>query len=242
MTLPTRRLPGSIGFWGLALTFWLCPSVWAARPMNTDDANVVDPGACQLESWVKTTRQGQERWALPGCNLGLDIEWTLGGALQNLSGEATRWTQFQAKKRWRKLEPGDVGVATSVGLVDVQGRGASGLSPQQDRYLNVPMSWASTAGPIVHLNVGWVEHRLPTPAVTHGTWGLGAEVPVSAQLFLIGETYREQRETSRWQVGLRRWIVPQKLQIDSTIGQPAGAAQGQRWLTIGVRWLGDPLF
>ena len=72
----------------------------AARPMNTDDANIVDDKACQLESWVKTTRISLERWAIPGCNLGGDLEWSVGGNAQTEAalGKTTFWVA-QAKKR-----------------------------------------------------------------------------------------------------------------------------------------------
>ena len=39
--------------------------VFAARPMMTDDARIVDPQSCQLESWVKTYQHHNEYWALP---------------------------------------------------------------------------------------------------------------------------------------------------------------------------------
>ncbi|MEO8441651.1 MAG: hypothetical protein ABI547_04140, partial [Betaproteobacteria bacterium] len=40
----------------------------AARPMVVDDARLVDPGACQLETWRRFNRDSHETWALPGCN------------------------------------------------------------------------------------------------------------------------------------------------------------------------------
>ncbi|MCX7627950.1 MAG: hypothetical protein N2Z69_05995, partial [Methylophilaceae bacterium] len=35
------------------VTLLLTHTVYAARPMITDDARIVDAKACQLESWVK---------------------------------------------------------------------------------------------------------------------------------------------------------------------------------------------
>jgi hypothetical protein len=37
----------------------------AARPMLTDDARIVDPKSCQLESWVRDSKHVTEYWALP---------------------------------------------------------------------------------------------------------------------------------------------------------------------------------
>ena len=54
----------------------------AARPMLTDDARIVDPKACQLESWVRDSKHTTEYWALPACNVGENTEITIGGGLE----------------------------------------------------------------------------------------------------------------------------------------------------------------
>mgnify|MGYP003331945067 FL=1 len=214
--------------------------------MNTDDANVVDPGSCQLESWVKNSGLGTERWALPGCNFFGDVEITLGGSSQGSKADGSSdWTLIQFKKRWVKLQPGHWGLSTSVGHVD--GRGPnhglpsnSLLYPVRDGYVNVPMSYLSHSGWILHLNAGWIQHHLDQK--DRPTWGIGGELPISARSYLIAETYGEAATRARYQIGLRTWIKPQKFQIDTTFGQPYGTGGPQRWISIGIRWLGDPLF
>ncbi len=232
---------------GLWLAAWLMgPAAWAARPMNTDDANVVDPHSCQLESWVKNSGLGIERWALPGCNFFADTEITLGGSSQSAKHDgASDWTLIQFKKRWVKLEPGHWGVSTSIGHVD--GRGTtqqlpvnSLLYPVRDGYLNVPMTFWSKDGWLLHLNVGWIQHHLDR--TNRPTWGVGGEWPLNARSYLIAETYGESGTRTKYQIGLRTWIKPQKFQVDTTFGQPIGIGGDQRWISIGIRWLGDPLF
>lgn len=229
-----------------ALLVLYTPVSWAARPMNTDDANVVDPGSCQLESWVKSSGLGVERWALPGCNFFSDIEITLGGSSQGSKADGpSDWTVIQFKKRWVKLQPGHWGLSTSVGHVDGRGpnRGLpsnSLLYPVRDGYVNVPMSYLSHSGWVVHLNAGWIQHQLDQK--DRPTWGVGGELPISARSYLIAETYGEAATRARYQIGLRTWIKPQKFQVDTTIGQPYGMGGAQRWVSIGIRWLGDPLF
>ena len=183
--------------------------------MNTDDANVVDPGSCQLESWVKNSGLGTERWALPGCNFFGDVEITLGGSSQGSKADGSSdWTLIQFKKRWVKLQPGHWGLSTSVGHVD--GRGPnhglpsnSLLYPVRDGYVNVPMSYLSHSGWVVHLNAGWIQHQLDQK--DRPTWGIGGELPISARSYLIAETYGEAATRARYQIGLRTWIKPQKL-------------------------------
>ena len=55
--MPLLRLPAPLWrHWCAAISLVMCAAqpmaVQAARPMNTDDANVVDPKGCQLETWV----------------------------------------------------------------------------------------------------------------------------------------------------------------------------------------------
>ncbi len=219
---------------------------WAARPMVTDDAQVVDPGSCQLESWVKHSGLGTEFWALPGCNLGADTEITLGGSAQSAYNDPqSEWTVLQFKKRWVKLEPGRWGLATSIGHVDARAKPGglpvnSSLFPVRDGYLNVPMTYLSFKGWLLHLNLGWIQHH--ADAKNRPTWGIGGELPVSQRTYLMAETFAESGTRSKVQIGLRSWIKPQKLQLDTTLGQPVGIGGDQRWISIGLRWLGDPLF
>lgn len=58
---------------GAALLLLLAPlPALGARPFNTDDARVVDPGGFQIESYVKDQRRTDETefWFLPAANFG----------------------------------------------------------------------------------------------------------------------------------------------------------------------------
>lgn len=234
--------------WLIILGAWLCQSAHAARPMITDDANIVDAQSCQLESWVKTSQAGLERWAIPGCNLAWDTEFSLGGNAQNTTqgGDSQFWL-FQAKKRWKKLETYSWGLSTTLGRVTERpGRGqqlsneALPPSSAQDTYLNVPITWAVASDRLVHLNVGWIHHeRL---RVSHPTWGLGSELGLTPRSFVIAEVFGETGMQNKTQMGLRYWVSPQKLQLDTTYGQPLRGGKEERWISIGLRWLSDPLW
>ncbi|MGY2489061.1 hypothetical protein [Cupriavidus sp. CP313] len=95
-----------------------CRPSLAARPLITDDARIVDPKSCQLESWMQFQSGGNELWALPGCNPTGNLELTLGGSLQRIDGglDATN-VQFQAKTLLKALETNGYGIALSGGLI-----------------------------------------------------------------------------------------------------------------------------
>ncbi len=72
----------------------------AARPLITDDARIVDAGACQVESWLKHGEGLREAWALPGCNFTGNLEVTAGGGRIKADGSASTTWQLQG---WTSL-------------------------------------------------------------------------------------------------------------------------------------------
>lgn len=89
---------------------------WAARPFVTDDARVVDPGACQLEAWTQQGPDGDQYWALPACNPTGWLELTAGtGVLSDAAGDRSPVVQLQGKTLFRALTPGGVGVGVAIG-------------------------------------------------------------------------------------------------------------------------------
>lgn len=213
-------------------------SAYAARPMNTDDANVVDPKSCQDESWFKKSRTSIERWSVPGCNFFADTEVSLGTNLQTDSGlQSSRLYLLQAKKRWRVLEPGDWGISSTLGFIRSSHGGPDEV---RDTYLNVPVTWSLGHDRFAHLNVGWIKHE--TLGQGARTWGLGGEHPVHRRVIAIAETYGEQAQSSKYQLGLRFWIVPQRVQVDTTVGNAVRGSNQQRWFSIGLRLLTPPLY
>ncbi len=218
-------------------------SAFAARPLNTDDANVVDPQSCQDESWVKKSKTSIERWIVPGCNFFGDTEISVGANFQSDTGlESAQYHLLQAKKRWRVLEQDSWGLSTTLGTLQHTSRVAS--ETVDDVYVNVPITWSMGEDRFTHLNLGWVKHQ----AQGYGakTWGLAFEQPFNSHVIGILETYGEEKQSSKYQVGLRFWIIPQRVQIDTTLGNvwgPSGhGALNQRWFSMGLRLLSPALY
>jgi hypothetical protein len=60
---------------------------------------------------------------------------------------------------------------------------------------------------------------------------------LSPRLIAISEVYAETTTPSQYQVGLRFWVQPQRVQIDTTYGNVLGSASDQQWISIGLRFL-----
>ena len=215
----------------------------AARPMITDDARVVDGKSCQVESWVRMEHGRTEMWALPGCNFGSDIEFTLGSGRFRQDGLAASDWIAQAKALLKPIAANGWGAAVSAGVVQHRPFGAEGLT--RDVYINVPLSFSFADDQFVlHTNTGWLRDGAAKRHVA--TWGVGTETQLSERIGLVAEAFGQvsrDSPTSFFQLGLRFWVIPNRVQVDSTYGNRIGSARGDqaRWFSIGLRLL-SPAF
>ena len=51
----------------------------------------------------------------------------------------------------------------------------------------------------------------------------------------------QDRRRPLYQVGVRYWVVPERVQVDTTFGNRLGAGGQERWISIGLRLL-SPTF
>lgn len=218
-----------------ALAFGAADSAQAARPMITDDARIVDARSCQLETWVRQTPQGHEPWALPGCNPTGNIEFTLGGARLH-GGPPDSLGLIQAKTLFQSLESSRIAWGLALGTTRTQPRGA------MEAYGYVPVTLVAVPErAFVHLNLGL--RRDAAGHTNQPTWGIGLETVVTPRAGVIAEAFSQERGRSQYQGGLRVWLVPDRVQVDTTVGNRSGHAPGQggeRWFSVGLRLLSPP--
>ncbi len=213
----------------------LAAPAWAARPFVTDDARLTTAGSCQLESWTRVYQDRREVWALPACNPGGNLEFTAGGGRARTDGQAaTSDYVLQLKTLFRALDTDGWGAGLAVGRVahpEIQ----PGPNQLGNTYAYLPVS-VSFMGDraVLHGNLGWLRDR--SSRQDRATWGLGGELYPYPRLALVLETFGDDRARPYWQAGLRYSVIPNLLQVDSTLGgQRDGGAAG-RWLSFGIRW------
>ena len=205
-----------------------------ARPMLTDDARTVDAKACQVESWVRSNQGSKEYWALPACNFTGNLEVTFGGArTADAEGASLTDVVLQGKTLFRTLEPGGWSVGLAIGAIRHPGNG-------HELYSYVPASFSYLNDKVfLHTNAG-VLHNTVTSS-TRATWGVGTETALGERTWLIAETFQQKEGRPFFQAGVRHWIVPNRVQIDATLGNRFGSHSNERWFSIGVRLL-SPAF
>jgi hypothetical protein len=208
-----------------------------ARPMITDDARTVDAKTCQVEAWSRSNRGSRELWALPACNFSGNLELTFGGAVtREFGGSSTSDVILQGKTLLRPLESNGYGLGLAVGYgahpADHQGRNLG------DPYFYLPASFSFADDRVVlHLNGGARHLR---GEQIRATWGIGSETLVAPGAYLIAETFGESRGNASWQAGLRLWLVPNRVQVDATLGDQYGNKTGARWFSVGLRLISPP--
>jgi hypothetical protein len=221
----------------LLILLAIVPAAHAARPMTTDDARLTDAGACQVESWAHLHGSQHEFWALPACNPGGNFELTLGGALAYTDGhQESGALVIQGKTLIKPLETNGYGIGFAGGYATQPGSAHTG-----NPYFYVPVSFSLADDRVViHTNLGYTRER--ENQENRLTWGVGTEMQISTQSYLIAETYGQDKGNPFFQVGIRHWIVPNHVQIDTTYGSRFGAISEQHWFSIGLRLITPTLF
>jgi len=212
-------------------------AAFAARPMITDDARLTDAKACQVESWIKFNRDSTEKWALPACNPGGNLELSLGGGVgEDSQGVKTHDVMIQAKTLLKPLETNGYGVGLALGNVR-----HPAISTGSDLYAYVPVSFSFKDDVFVlHTNLGVLRSR--DEGKNHLTWGVGSETQATPNLAFIAETFGQETGRGLYQLGLRYWVAPNRVQVDTTFGNRFGSSGDERWFSIGLRLISPPFF
>jgi hypothetical protein len=217
----------------LVASMLACANAHAARPMVTDDANIVDPGACQLESWTQRTASVTEYWAVPACNLGGQWELAAGAGRSSQPDGANRLAAVRAKTVFRPLSTNDWGIGLSVAS-----QFGAGGSSADNLAVVVPISASMLDDRVlVHANLGWQR--------THGasstaTWSGGTEWNATSRLGLTLEAYGAGSARIA-QAGARFALIADRLVLDAGAGQRLGLHGGARYITCGLTVTGMAL-
>ena len=220
----------------LAASFTYAAVASAARPFVTDDARIVDPGGYQIETFVKRqNRFGEhEFWFLPAMNAGGAVELTLGGTgTDSALNGSSRTALLQAKTLLKPLETNGSGVALTLGVARLQPPRA----PRADTpYLNAIASRSFRDDRVVlHANLGAQRDR--QAGLTRGTWGLGGELVLAPRVIAIAESYGQRGEKPTLHGGVRFWVVPNRLQLDATLGNQNSGPPKRSFHSAGLRIL-----
>jgi hypothetical protein len=223
----------------LAVALCACLPLHAARPLTTEDAEVLDEKACQVEAWIDRSRTDTTGWLVPACNFGASLEWQFGIARVHADGASRLAESYvQVKTAWRASEESPWGIGAVAGLVRHPGHRSHGWD---NPFLTFPFTWRlGESSALLHANVGASRDR--EEGSTVATWGVAFETPASERLTLLGEVFREDQGKPFVRVGARHALVKDRLDIDFTVVVRAGAQRSERLFSLGLAWQLGRLF
>lgn len=211
----------------------------AAQPYATDDAAILDQGACQIEVGRQVNRGNHELWLLPACNIIGDVELTLGKSQFNeadsmrslyvLQGKGVFTADRDAPQAWGWV----AGLRGHSRTVEDQRQ----LSSIYGALLYTRDFYRDTL--LVHANIGVRSDRDERRNAT--TWGLAAEIKLG-RVSLIAETFGDDRTHALHQAGVRMALIPEQLELDISRGAENGSRSDTRWWTLGLRITRKGLF
>ena len=224
------RFPATTVFLALALA---APAAQAGRPLVTDDADVLDRGACELEGFGA---RSEEPAAAParrasvqvGCGVGSRSQLALSAGRAWQAGDTVTGWGLGGKTGLVGPEAGRPGVAVGW-FVDAQ-RPAGGPSRHDASGAALLGSWGDDGPWTGHANLGWV--RAASTGTDTTLWGLAVEHAVRDGLDLVAELYGTDRTRPWAGVGLR-WALHPRVGVDASWAT-ALHDRGTRDITVGA--------
>lgn len=208
----------------------------AGRPMETDDADILDAGSCQLETWVDRHRDSTEFWLAPACNPGGNMELTIGAAwTRQASSTTTSALAFQAKTVLKPMQPDGWGAGLAAGLEHHPKRTGEG----RDWYAYLPVSRSFRDDRLLlHANLGWLHDG--EDKRNRMTWGIGTEFEVAERTWMMLETFGHDQGKPSYQLGFAYWLISDRVQLDAAFGQGLDRDENERWFSLGLTLVSFP--
>jgi hypothetical protein len=211
-----------------SIAYLLASSAQAAGGHHSvDDAVILDPGQCLIETWFDHAESSAARlWHVgPACRVG-PVELGLNfDAIRTSVGERTSFGGVQAKWARPLTEKISIGAVVSATWQD--------RSPHHvGTGILVPLTWQATEALQIHINVGR-DFLDNAPDADHG--GIAAEWSPSQEWSFVAERFRELH-TDRWRLGAR-YTLNTNVSFDLSRAQGLGKAPSS-W-TVGVNWVFD---
>jgi hypothetical protein len=215
-----------------SMLFLIASPVEAAQPLVTDDAAVVAPKTCQLEAWIRSARDGREYWAQPACNPTGNLELAVGGARANPDESATSsLVQLQAKTVLVSLAEREWSFGASAGGGRDTGA-PHGSSAFQALYAKALTSWYPRSDLEIDLNLGAANGY---GSGTFALAGAAIQYAIISNVQLLAEAFRDEPGRTKYQVGARYIVVPNRFEAYASYGNRFTGSSDQWSAIFGIR-------
>jgi hypothetical protein len=210
--------------------------VRAEPPMNVDDAGTLDKGGLKVEGAL--SRDDKERGGelVFGFAPIEDLEVGISAARATDrdpdpstklrgTGISFKWVPFQNDTGW------SLGASFGYGHARVNERSASAKFTEKEYAFSGLATYRFENEQVAHLNLGATRVKAQGDSDTVGTWGVGYEYPIVANLKLTAEVFGEEHAGPDKAVGLR-YEIAEGLKISGAVGRGNDRSFGQ----VGFSW------
>ncbi len=208
----------------------------AERPLQTEDAGVLDRGECQGQSAVAQLKDDGARvrngYVQLGCGVlqGTQVQLAIG----RTTGDGARSDDvvLNGKTALIPLTDERPGLAIAYSAVGARPRAPE----QQGLRLVLGAVKAVYSAPfasnwVAHANLGWARD---TEARSDSTlWNLALERTAIGPFDLLGEVFGTDHDAAWLNVGARWWVMPKTLWLDASYGVQTRGSR-PRLATVGV--------
>jgi len=205
----------------------------SGRPLQTEDAGVLDSGACEVEGFsARATAPGsavRENSLQLGCGVGTRTQLAVAIAQARAAGASARAVEVNGKTGlWQGVAASD-GEAPALTLAYALGwtRQSGDAWRHAATDLNLAYSRALGGELMLHANLGHARDELARSRST--TWGLAIEHAGFGVWAPMAELFGDDRDAAWWNLGLRVTAVAEKLFVDASYGRQFASGRPTLW-------------
>ena len=212
-------------------------TAFAGRPLQTEDAGVLDRGECELESASgrESGRDGpstREATAQFGCGIGAHTQLALQLARARSGGERSEGAALIGKTHLRELTDTQAGITLAYTVSGARGGGQS-FRHDATEVKAVASAPLAAGDWLLHGNLGWA--RAERERQDSAIWAAAIERLSIGSFDLMAEVFGDDRTAPWWNTGLRYTAIDKKLFLDASYG--AQIAPGRpKLLTVGLKF------
>lgn len=192
----------------------------AGRPLQAEDAGILDPRQCELEGAWASLREpalprATERGLQVACGIGWNSQLALAYTRASAAGVTGQGLRLGGKTelfRSAAQDPTAVTLAWGISSTKVPGTGWEHASTDLNAVASTPLG-AYT----VHLNLGHERDAQARTGTT--TWAVALEHEAVGGFAPMGEFFGDDRGAPWWNLGLRWTVVPEKGFLDLSYGR-----------------------
>ena len=192
----------------------------AGRPLQTEDAGVLEAKTCEVEgvtgrARVAGTPSARDNALQLGCGVGFSSQLALAVSTSDEGTDRQRGLRLGGKTEvWSA--GGDDGAALTLAWGVSRARAAAGR--WKTALLDARAVVSLPAGPLAwHLNLGHERDHQARSSTT--VWGVAAEHEGFGALAPMAEIFGDDRGAPWWNLGLRYTLAKDKAYLDLSYGQ-----------------------